>query len=141
MSAYLVYSFTQVTTAMGFTPLNLRVWVVVLFVPIVALSWIREMKSLSPLIFVANLCILFVLLVIMYDIFQRFHAGSTAVQCIPLMVNGSVATPDVCVGVSPGCGVVGVNTSPTAFNQVFLFFAIAVYAYEGIGVVSLYDIV
>ena len=84
-------------------------------IPLITIfCWIRNLDALAPLSAVANLCIIFGLAVILYDCFHLIGEGNAA-------ANGKDG------------GVSAVMLGGTAIP---VFFGTAVYAYEGIGVVS-----
>ena len=49
-----------------------KVWIVIMLVPVVVFCFIRNLESLSPFSLVANMCILFSLLVIFYEELYSF---------------------------------------------------------------------
>ena len=52
--------------------LDQRVWIAILLVPVVVLSWIRNLEELSPFSLIANFCILFSMCVILYAVINSF---------------------------------------------------------------------
>jgi len=100
-----------VAEACGFE-LDSRLWILILL-PFVALfSLIRNFDALAPLATVANICILFGLGAITYDIFHLMAEKRAAVY-------------------KPS----GVKMAEVAGTALPLFFGNAIYAFEGIGVV------
>ena len=92
--------------------LNARVWIAILIPLVTVFCWIKNLDSLAPLSTVANLCILFGLGVILFDI-------------IHLMVEGKAAVFQKS----------DVNKISLAGTALPVFFGNAMYAFEGIGVV------
>ena len=52
-----------------------RAWISILIVPMVVLSWIRNLNELSAFSMVANICVLVTLVVILYE-------EITALMCV-----------------------------------------------------------
>lgn len=92
--------------------IDCRVWMVIMLAPVILFSWIRNLDTLASFSSIANICIVFSLLVILYEEFYRFTTGSEASKAAVRVVSLPYVTPE---------------TLP-------LFFGTAVYAYEGIGV-------
>ena len=101
----------KVFTACG-VDFSTQVWIVILIPLIVIFCWIRNLDSLASLAAIANVCIIFGLAVILYDCFYLIGEHKAA-------VNTS-----------------GVDTVILGGSAIPLFFGNAVYAFEGIGVVS-----
>ena len=101
----------KVFTACG-VDFSTQVWIVILIPLIVIFCWIRNLDSLAPLAAVANICIIFGLAVILYDCFYLIgeHKAAVNTSGVDTVILGGTAIP--------------------------LFFGNAVYAFEGIGVVS-----
>ena len=97
--------------ACGFE-LDSRFWILILLPLVVVFSWIRNLDALAPLATVANICILFGLGAIMYDIFHLIGEKKAAVY-------------------EPS----GVKMVEVAGTALPVFFGNAIYAFEGIGVV------
>ena len=92
-----------------------RVWIAIL-VPVVAIfCWIRNLDSLAPLATVANLCILFGLGVILFDVIHLMNERKAAVFEHPSVKKAVLSSTTLAV-----------------------FFGNAIYAFEGIGVVRMY---
>ena len=51
---------------------NPQIWIAILVVPIVVLSWIRNLDELSSFSMVANICILIALVIIFFDEVNAF---------------------------------------------------------------------
>jgi len=100
-----------VAEACGFE-LDSRIWILILLPLVVVFSWIRNFDALVPLATVANICILFGLGAILYDIFH-------------LMAEKKAAVYEAS----------GVRMAEVAGTALPLFFGNAIYAFEGIGVV------
>ncbi|XP_065886087.1 proton-coupled amino acid transporter 1-like [Dysidea avara] len=101
----------EVAKACGFE-LDSRFWILILLPLVVVFSWIRNLDALAPLATVANICILFGLGAIMYDIFHLIGEKKAAVY-------------------EPS----GVKMVEVAGTALPVFFGNAIYAFEGIGVV------
>ena len=94
-----------------------RVWIAIL-VPLVAIfCWIRNLDSLAPLATVANLCILFGLGVILFDVIHLMDERKAAVFEYP-----------------------GVKNAIVSSTALAVFFGNAIYAFEGIGVVCICNV-
>ena len=87
---------------------------VILLAPVILFSWIRNLDTLASFSSIANVCIVFSLFVILYEEFYRFTTSNEVNKAAVRTVSLPYITP---------------ATLP-------LFFGTAVYAYEGIGVVS-----
>ena len=88
--------------------------IVAIFVPLVVISsWIRNLDELANLSTVANMCILFSLIVILYDELDQFITS----------------TPDNKAAVRRG------DVELAVYKTLPLFFGSVAFAYEGIGVV------
>ena len=88
--------------------------IIAIFVPLVIVaSWIRNLDELANLSTVANMCILFSLIVILYDELDQFITS----------------TPDNKAAVRRG------DVELAVYKTLPLFFGSVTYAYEGIGVV------
>ena len=89
--------------------------VIAIFVPLVIVAtWIRNLDELAPLSTIANICIAFSLLVIVYDEFERFFTDRE---------------DDRAAVREPG----GVKLA--TYQTLPLFFGGVAFAFEGIGVV------
>ena len=105
--------------------IDIRLWILILLVPFVLITYIRDLRTLSPFVTVANLCLLFVVIVIIFDAISRFVTQRAAVNC--QQHNYTLDPNDVMIcGVSPW---------PLSVNDLFIFFGMAVYPFEGIGFV------
>ena len=105
--------------------INIRFWVLILLVPFVLITYIRDLKTLSPFVTVANLCLLFVVIVIFFDAISRLVTQRAAVNC--QQQNYTLDPNDAMIcGVSPW---------PLVLNELFIFFGVAVFTFEGIGFV------
>ena len=94
--------------------LNFRLWVLIILVPIILFSWIRNLDTLASLSFLANICILLGLVIIGYD------------ELYKLVTNGKHEA-----AVKEG------NLDSTGGPlKLAMFFGTAVFAFEAIGVVS-----
>jgi len=102
----------QVFDACG-VEFNSRLWIAILVPIVVVFCWIRNLDSLAPLAAVANLCILFGLGVILFDIIHLMDERKAAVFEHP-----------------------GVEKDVVTITALAVFFGNAVYAFEGIGVVG-----
>ena len=87
---------------------------VILLAPVILFSWIRNLDTLASFSSIANVCIVFSLFVILYEELYRFTTSNEVDKAAVRTVSLPYITP---------------ATLP-------LFFGTAVYAYEGIGVVS-----
>ena len=91
-----------------------QVWIAILILPLILFTWIRNLDTLAIFSAIANLCIVFSLVVIFYEEVYRFttdyppEKAAVRTESFPLFTLGSLP----------------------------LFFGTAVYAYEGIGAVS-----
>lgn len=91
-----------------------QVWIAILILPLIFFTWIRNLDTLAIFSAIANLCIVFSLVVIFYEEVYRFttdyppEKAAVRTESFPLFTLGSLP----------------------------LFFGTAVYAYEGIGAVS-----
>ena len=94
--------------------LNFRVWVLIILVPIILFSWIRNLDSLASLSGLANIFILVGLTIVFYD------------EITKLAVNGPHRA-----AVKEG----NLHTTGSPLHLA-MFFGTAVFAYEAIGVVS-----
>lgn len=109
---YALVLLLQVFDACG-VELDTRVWIAILIPLVTVFCWIKNLDSLAPLSTVANLCILFGLGVILYDIIHLMEERKAAVFEHP-----------------------GVKQAIVTSTSLAVFFGNAIYAYEGIGVVS-----
>ena len=91
-----------------------RVWIAILIPLVTVFCWIRNFDSLAPLATVANLCILFGLGVILYDVIRLMDERKAAIFEHP-EINKVVVTS----------------------TALAVFFGNAIYAFEGIGVVRI----
>ena len=107
-------SHVQVFQAAFGVDLEVRVWIAIILPLLVVCCWIRELEGLTMLSLVANLCIVFALIVILYEILFQLTVGEDEEKAA--IRRESLAAADL-----------------TNFP---LFFGSAVYAFEGIGVVS-----
>uniref|UniRef100_A0A1X7UTD8 Uncharacterized protein n=2 Tax=Amphimedon queenslandica TaxID=400682 RepID=A0A1X7UTD8_AMPQE len=90
-----------------------RIWILIILIPVILLSWIRNLDHLSSLSMLANLCILFGLAVIIYDeISQLVNGRAEVVQPHPQLDSFGTA------------------------EKLALFFGNALFSYEAIGVQS-----
>lgn len=90
-----------------------RLWILIVLLPVIFLSWIRNLDHLSALSMLANICILAGLCVIIYDEIDRFTTGrAEAVKPHPVLHPFGQA------------------------EKLALFFGNALFSYEAIGVVS-----
>ena len=103
----------QVFNACGLE-LDDRVWILILIPMVAIFCWIRNLDALAPLSAVANLCIIFGLVVILYYCTYLIGEGKAA-------ANGRDG---------------GVDAIVLGGTAIPVFFGNAVYAFEGIGVVS-----
>ena len=91
-----------------------QVWIAILILPLILFTWIRNLDTLAIFSTIANLCIVFSLGVIFYEEIYRFttdyppEKAAVRTETFPLISLGALP----------------------------LFFGTAVYAYEGIGAVS-----
>ena len=95
--------------------MDYKIWILILIPMVTVFCWIRNLDALAPLSTVANLCIIFGLVVILYDCFHRIGEGEAA-------VNGRDG---------------GVSAIVLGGTAIPVFFGNAVYAFEGIGVVGI----
>ena len=91
-----------------------RVWMAILLPLVVIFCWIRNLDSLAPLATVANMCILFGLCVIFYDVIHLMDERKAAVFQHP-----------------------GAKKNVVTSTTLAVFFGNAIYAFEGIGVVGI----
>ena len=106
----------QVFDACG-VEFNVRIWIAILVPLVTVFCWIRNFDSLAPLSTVANLCILFGLGVILYDIFHLIDERKAAIFEHPSIKQW------------PAGGLITIVTA------LAVFFGNSIYAFEGIGVV------
>lgn len=92
---------------------DVRVWIAILVPLVTVFCWIRNLDSLAPLATIANLCILFGLGVILYDVFYLIHERKAAVFEHP-----------------------GLEQATFTITALAVFFGNSMYAFEGIGVVK-----
>jgi len=104
-------SISKVSDTCGFE-LDSRLWILILLPLVIVFSWIRNFDALAPLATVANICILFGLGAITFDIFHLMDEKKAAVY-------------------KPS----GVKMVEVAGTALPVFFGNAIYAFEGIGVV------
>jgi len=89
-----------------------RVWIAFLVPLVTIFCWIRNLDALAPLATVANLCILFGLGVILFDVIHLMDERKAAIFQHP-----------------------GVKEAVVTGTALPVFFGNAIYAFEGIGVV------
>ena len=107
--------------------LDIQFWVLILLVPFVLITYIRELRTLSPFVTVANLCLLFVVIVLFFDAISRLVTQRAAVNCQQQNHNYTLDPSHAMIcGVSPW---------PVEVNELFIFFGVAVFTFEGIGFV------
>ena len=94
--------------------LEVRVWIAIILPLLVVCCWIRELEGLTMLSLVANLCIVLALIVILYEMLFQLTDGEGEEKAA--IRRESLPAADL-----------------TNFP---LYFGSAVYAFEGIGVVS-----
>ena len=95
-----------------------RVWIAVILLPLVIMVyWIQNLDDLASMSLVANLCLLFCLGVILYEEIYQFmsHEQNETAAILRGKVNWG---PDPVLGLA-------------------LYFGSAIYAFEGIGLVSM----
>ena len=91
-----------------------QVWIAILILPLILFTWIRNLDTLAIFSAIANLCIVFSLIVIFYEGMYRFttdyppEKAAVRTESLPLFT----------------------------FQSLPLFFGTAVFAYVGIGTVS-----
>lgn len=99
-----------------------QVWIAFLILPLVLFSWIRNLDHLSPLSFVANVCLLVGILVILYDEVDHLVTHRAAI----FMSNATAThhkSPHVLY--------------PAQFDlSLALFFGSVAFTYEAIGIVG-----
>ena len=105
--------------------IDIRLWILILLVPFVLITYIRDLRTLSPFVTVANICLLFVVAVIIFDAISRFVTQRAAVNCQQHNYTLDLNHAMIC-GVSPW---------PLSVNDLFIFLGLAVYPFEGIGFV------
>ena len=105
--------------------IDIRLWILILLVPFVLITYIRDLRTLSPFVTVANLCLLFVVIVIIFDAISRFVTQRAAVNCQHQNYTLDPNDAMIC-GVSPW---------PLVVSDLFIFFGVAVFSFEGIGFV------
>jgi proton-coupled amino acid transporter len=107
--------------------IDIRFWIIIVLVPFALITYIRDLRTLAPFVAVANVCLLFVVLVILIDAVYRFATKRAAVNC---------EQKDFNITVDPSHAMVcGINPWPLSLNDLFIFFGVAVYTFEGIGFV------
>ena len=99
--------------------MDYRIWVVVLLVPVIIFSWIRNLDTLASLSGLANICILSGLLIIAYDEISKLIANGPHEAAVK---EGQLK-----------------STGPAL--RLAMFFGTAVFAYEAIGVVIIIIII
>ena len=92
-----------------------QVWIAILILPLIFFTWIRNLDTLAIFSTIANLCIVFSLIVIFYEEVYRFTTDYPPEKA-------AIKTESLYL-------------LPTLVSLP-LFFGTAVYAYEGIGAVS-----
>lgn len=95
-----------------------RVWIAVILPLVIICCWIRNLDDLASISMVANVCILFCLAVILYEEIYQFVSQD----------------PEETAAIRTG----KVNWGPDPVLGLALYFGSAIYAFEGIGVVSVY---
>ena len=105
--------------------IDIRLWILILLVPFVLITYIRDLRTLSPFVTVANLCLLFVVIVIIFDAISRFATQRAAVNCQQQNYTLDPSHAMIC----------GVSLWPLSVNDLFIFFGLAVFAFEGIAIV------
>ena len=92
-----------------------RIWIAVFILPVAVVAWIRFLKELAPASMLANIFMLVGLLIVFYDVFDRFIIGKAAVSD------------------SFERGNLNIINEPL---KIFTFLGMVFYSFEGIGVVS-----
>jgi len=90
--------------------LSVKIYLAILLLPLIFLNWIRNLKLLSPVMTIANLCMSVGLGIIFYYIFRDIR---------------------------PIQGREEFNVFSSSLDHLALYFGTAIYAFEGIGMVRL----
>ena len=108
--------YTQVADSAFHFTLTTQQGIAIILPLIIVCCWIRELEGLTMFSLIANICIVFSLAVIFYELlYQLFSDDGEEMAAIR-------RDPD--------------SLSPLTFKTFPLYFGSAVYAFEGIGVVS-----
>ena len=79
----------------------------------------------------ANVCMFFGLAVVLYDVIAHFATQEAAVNCVS-SANQSANQSTIAPASTIVCGV---KSLPSMATDLFIFFGVAMYSFEGIGVV------
>lgn len=93
--------------------IDFRIWILIILIPVILFSWIRNLDNLASLSMLANICIFLGMIIIFYDEIDK------------LIIRGVHEA-----AVKSG----NLSKTGSALNLA-MFFGTAVFAYEAIGVV------